>query len=164
MAEATGRRRRRSRAVLRLCTALLSHRDGRSASSRRGAADALAVVFAGSGILHLVVTDWYASAIPRRMPRPRAWVLATAPLEWACAYGLWRRRAWGVSLSVATLVGVFPANVQMALDAGTGRNRGPSDTRLVAYARLPLQLALIWAAAQARTRPLSTRHDLTPGR
>jgi uncharacterized membrane protein len=47
---------------------------------------------------------------------------------------------------------VFPANVQMALDAGTGRNTGPSDSRAVAWGRLPLQLLMAWAALQARPR------------
>ncbi len=44
---------------------------------------------------------------------------------------------------------MFPANVQMALDAGTGRNTGPSDGRAVAWGRLPLQLVMAWAALQA---------------
>ncbi len=48
---------------------------------------------------------------------------------------------------------VFPANVQMALDSGTGRNHGPSDRRAVAWGRLPLQLVMAWAALQARQRP-----------
>jgi hypothetical protein len=38
----------------------------------------------------------------------------------------------------------------MALDAGTGRNQGPMDNPALAWGRLPLQLALVWAALQAR--------------
>lgn len=136
---------------------MIGQRDGSqegpgSPSPRRGGPDILAALFAGSGVLHLIAGDLYASAVPRWLPEPRAWVYASAPLEWACAYGLWRRRAWGASLSVATLAGVFPANIQMALDAGTGRNPGVLDSRLATYARLPLQLAMIWAAAKARPR------------
>jgi hypothetical protein len=41
----------------------------------------------------------------------------------------------------------------MALDAGTGRNPGPSDNRIVAWGRLPLQLVLAWAARQAHRDP-----------
>jgi uncharacterized membrane protein len=52
---------------------------------------------------------------------------------------------------------VFPANVQMALDAGTERQAVPDMPvrrfRAVALARLPLQLPLIgWAVRVARSR------------
>ena len=71
-------------------------------------------------------------------------------LELACAAGLVRRSRWAAAASVAVLAGVFPANVQMALDAGTGRNPGLADNRALAWARLPLQPVLMWAALQAR--------------
>ena len=67
--------------------------------------------------------------------------------------GLVRRTRWAAAASVATLAAVFPANVQMALDAGTGRNPGPADSRAVAWGRLPLQLVMVWAALQSRTGP-----------
>jgi uncharacterized membrane protein len=51
---------------------------------------------------------------------------------------------------VALLAAVFPANVQMALDAGSGRNPGPADKPAVAWGRLPLQVPMVWAALQAR--------------
>jgi uncharacterized membrane protein len=70
--------------------------------------------------------------------------------ELACAVGLFRRTRWASPASLAVLAGVFPANVQMALDAGSGRNPGPSDSPVVAWGRLPLQLVMIWAALQAR--------------
>jgi len=63
---------------------------------------------------------------------------------------------------VAVLGAVFPANVQMALDAGSGRNAGVADRRGVAWGRLPLQLPMIWAALQARReleRPAATQPD-----
>ena len=74
-------------------------------------------------------------------------------VELVCAAGLLRRTRWAAAASVATLVAVFPANVQMALDAGTGRNAGPSDSRAIAWGRLPLQLLMVWAALQARPEP-----------
>ena len=70
--------------------------------------------------------------------------------ELVCAAGLVRRTRWAAAASVATLAAVFPANVQMALDAGTGRNAGPADSRAVAWGRLPLQLVMAWMALQAR--------------
>jgi uncharacterized membrane protein len=51
---------------------------------------------------------------------------------------------------VATLVAVFPANLQMALDAGSGRHPGVMDNAALAWGRLPLQAVMIWAARQAR--------------
>lgn len=69
--------------------------------------------------------------------------------ELLCAAGLVRRTRWARAASLATLAAVFPANVQMALDAGSGRNTGPSDSRAVAWGRLPLQLLMAWAAMQA---------------
>ena len=78
----------------------------------------------------------------------------------SCAAGLVRRTRWAPAASLATLAAVFPANVQMALDAGTGRNTGPSDSRAVAWGRLPLQLVMAWAALQARPRQTAlTRGD-----
>jgi uncharacterized membrane protein len=69
--------------------------------------------------------------------------------ELACAAGLVRRTRWAPAASVAVLAAVFPANLQMALDAGSGRNHGPADSRAVAWGRLPLQFVMMWAALQA---------------
>ena len=63
---------------------------------------------------------------------------------------------WAAPASVALLGAVFPANLQMALDAGSGRNPGAADTRLVAWGRLPLQLPMVWAALQSRSRGQET--------
>ncbi len=73
--------------------------------------------------------------------------------EFVCALGLIRRTRWAAPASVAVLAAVFPANVQMALDAGSGRNTGLADRPAVAWARLPLQIAMIWASWQARPQP-----------
>jgi uncharacterized membrane protein len=70
--------------------------------------------------------------------------------ELVCAVGLVRRTRWGAAASVAVLAGVFPANVQMALDAGSGRNPGPADNPALAWGRLPFQVGMVWAALQAR--------------
>jgi uncharacterized membrane protein len=58
---------------------------------------------------------------------------------------------------VAVLAAIFPANVQMALDSGSGRNPGPADNRIVAWARLPLQTVMIWAALGARPERAALR-------
>jgi hypothetical protein len=38
----------------------------------------------------------------------------------------------------------------MALDSGSGRNPGVADRPALAWARLPLQVPMVWAALQAR--------------
>ncbi len=122
---------------------------------RRRAPLALALAFTGSGIVHLVRPQVFAPIMPRPIPEEHHTnlIYASGVAELICAAGLLRRTRWAAAASVATLVAVFPANVQMALDAGTGRNAGPSDSRAVAWGRLPLQLLMIWAALQARPKP-----------
>ena len=94
----------------------------------------------------------FESIMPRVIPNAyhRNLIYASGVAELACAVGLIRRTSWASAASVAVLVGVFAANVQMALDAGTGRNPGPADNVLVAWGRLPLQIPMVWAALAAR--------------
>jgi uncharacterized membrane protein len=121
---------------------------------RRRAPVALAALFVGSGIVHLVRPRSFASIMPRAIPEEHHTnlIYASGVVELVCAAGLLKRTRWARAASIATLAAVFPANVQMALDAGTGRNIGPSDSRAVAWGRLPLQLVMAWAALQARPR------------
>jgi uncharacterized membrane protein len=113
---------------------------------------ALAAVFCGSGVVHLVRPQAFASIMPRLISEEHHTnlIYASGVVELVCAAGLARGTRWAAGASLATLAAVFPANVQMALDAGKGRNAGPSDSRAVAWGRLPLQLVLAWAALQAR--------------
>jgi uncharacterized membrane protein len=119
---------------------------------RRRAPDVLATVFAASGVVHLVRPQAFGPLMPRAIPKHHHLnlIYLSGVAELVCAVGLFRRTRWAAPASVAVLGAVFPANVQMALDAGTGRNSGPSDKRAVAWGRLPLQLPMVWAALQAR--------------
>jgi uncharacterized membrane protein len=51
-------------------------------------------------------------------------------------------RRVGAAAATATLVAVYPANVQMAIDASRGRPQVPVPAWLC-WARLPLQLPLV---------------------
>jgi uncharacterized membrane protein len=119
---------------------------------RQRAPKLLAAAFGGSGIVHLVRPQVFSALMPRAIPERHHTnlIYASGVAELICAAGLVRRTRWAAPASVAVLAGVFPANVQMALDAGTGRNPGPADSRALAWGRLPLQLAMVWAALQAR--------------
>ncbi|MPZ94306.1 MAG: hypothetical protein GEU96_05160 [Propionibacteriales bacterium] len=114
---------------------------------------ALAALFATSGVLHFARPQTYERIVPHRLPRKRALVYVSGAAELVCAAGLLHprtRRAAGLT-SAALLVGIFPANVQMAVDA----RRSPSTVYQVGtLVRLPLQWPMIrtaWKAA--RTRP-----------
>jgi uncharacterized membrane protein len=100
----------------------------------------------------MVAPRVFESMMPRAIPARfhRALIYASGGVELVCAVGLARRTRWASPLSTAVLIGVFPANLQMALDAGSGRNPGISDTAALTWGRLPLQAAMIWAARQAR--------------
>ena len=117
----------------------------------------LAVLFAISGSLHLVRPQVFETIVPRRLPAPRGLVYASGVAELACAVGLVhpRTRAAAGWASAALLVGIFPANVQMAVTEGrrAGRGTGSPARRAATLVRLPLQIPLIRTALKATARP-----------
>lgn len=121
---------------------------------RSSAPTALACLFTASGLLHIVRPASFDPIMPRMIPsrfrRPLVHVSGVAEL--VCAAGLARRTRWAAAASTAVLLAVWPANLQMALDAGSGRLPGAMDSAPVAWGRMPLQLPLLWAARQARHR------------
>ncbi len=116
------------------------------------APDQLAVLMGLVGSLHFVLPELMAAQIPRRIPFRVTLVYASGIVELACANGLRRRASWAGRATALTLAAIWPANIQMALDSGSGRNRGVLDSRALMWARVPLQLPMIWAALQARPR------------
>jgi uncharacterized membrane protein len=119
---------------------------------RRLAPKGLAAAFTTSGIIHLVRPQAFAPIMPRAIPEKHHTnlIYLSGLVELVCAYGLFTRTRWAAPASIGVLAGVFPANVQMALDSGTGRNPGPADNPVVAWSRLPLQIPMVWAAWAAR--------------
>jgi uncharacterized membrane protein len=115
-------------------------------------ARAVAAAFLVSGTVHLVRPEVFEPTVPRALPRPRDLVVWSGVAELACAAGLLAprtRRAAGVA-SAALLASVFPANVQMAVDAVRGvrqvRTPGAVARAVLTVARLPVQLPLVrWA-------------------
>lgn len=120
----------------------------------RAAAPALAALLGGAGALHFARPRFFEPLIPPQLTgvaSRRDWVYASGVGELACAAAVAvprTRRAGGLA-SAALLVGVFPGNIQMALDYRR-RNR-PAWQQAVAYGRLPLQVPLVlWALRAAR--------------
>jgi uncharacterized membrane protein len=107
--------------------------------------------------MHFVVPEQYEKIVPRWAGDKRTVVHASGIAEIVCALLLLNRRTarLGGWLTAALFVAVFPANVQMVLDAGTEHQAAPDMPadrfRLVALARLPLQIPMIaWAVRVAR--------------
>ncbi|MGH9043158.1 MAG: DoxX family protein [Acidimicrobiia bacterium] len=113
----------------------------------------LAAVMGGVGSLHFVATDLLEATVPRWVPAKRAVIYGSGALEMVCAYGLARRRRWAGPLASAVLLVIWTANIQMALDAGSGRNSGILDNRLAMWGRVPLQIPMMWIAWRSSRSP-----------
>ena len=109
----------------------------------------LAGLMGGIGSLHFVAPSLLEKGVPRWLPGPRAIIYISGVMEVACAAGLIRRRPWAGPVSAAVLSIIWVGNVQMALDAGTGRSSGLFDNKAVMWGRLPFQIPMIWAALQS---------------
>ena len=110
----------------------------------------MAGMFAVSGTVHLVRPQTYEPLMPSWVPAHREVIIGSGIAELAAAAGLLlpptrRLAGWG---SVALLIGVFPGNIKMAVDALQGDNRALKAATL---ARLPMQWPMI-KAAYAATR------------
>ena len=108
------------------------------------------------GVLHFVAPKPFVRIIPKGLPNPEALVAISGAAELVCAalVAVPRTRRIGGLASAALFVGVYPANVQMALDAGK-----TSDARYqaMAYGRLPFQLPLVYWAVQVANSALEGR-------
>ncbi|MGW7096385.1 DoxX family protein [Streptomyces sp. NPDC054874] len=117
---------------------------------QRRSAILLAALMGGAGVLHFAVPKAFDSTVPRMLPgKPRTWTYASGVVEIALAAGLAhpRTRMAAARATTGFFIGVFPANVQMAVD---WRHR-PRPQRVAACARLPLQVPLVlWARGVAR--------------
>jgi uncharacterized membrane protein len=102
---------------------------------------ALAALFAISGVLHFIAPRSYESIVPSWLPRRRALVYVSGAMELVCAGGLVAQQAWAGPASAALLLGVWPANVQMAVDAS--RASQPLWRQALTWARVPLQIPMI---------------------
>lgn len=112
---------------------------------------ALAGLLTIAGVTHFAAPSFYEAIVPHALPgSPRGWVWVSGAAELACAALVARpsSRRLGATLAAVLFVAVFPANVQMAVD---WRHRGPLEAG-VAWARLPLQIPLVWWALRVRRR------------
>lgn len=111
----------------------------------------LAVFFTAAGALHFLRSRMYEEIMPAFLPAHHELVLVSGAAEIAGAVLVVfprTRRIGGIWL-VATLLAVFPANVNMALHPERYDSLAPA----LLWARLPLQGLLVWWALRATRRP-----------
>jgi uncharacterized membrane protein len=111
---------------------------------RRGIRLGVAGLFVASGTLHLVKPGAFDAFMPDWVPAPVAVNAAAGVAELACAYGLFTRRRWAGPASAVLLLAVWPSNLQFALGA-TAEDGLDSTKALLGWARMPLQIPMIWA-------------------
>ena len=111
----------------------------------------LGATFLATGALHFLRPRMYEAIMPRYLPAPRGLVYASGVAEIVGGAGVLyaataRPAGWWL---IATLVAIFPANVNMAVNAD--RFRGIPAPLL--WLRLPLQALLIAWAWRVAVKP-----------
>lgn len=109
----------------------------------------LAGVFAVLGVLHFAVPRQFTAIVPKPLPYKRELVLASGAAEVAVA-GLLvapATRRTGGRAAFALLAAVWPANLQMTIDAV--RAKKPWWFTLGTVVRLPLQIPMLRIARRA---------------
>ena len=86
--------------------------------------------------------------MPSWVPAHREVILASGVAELVCALGMAVPRTRRVAgwASAALLLGIWPGNLQMALDSNRSSSRA---FKVAAWGRMPLQLPMIRAAVAA---------------
>jgi|tagenome__1003787_1003787.scaffolds.fasta_scaffold20277923_2 uncharacterized membrane protein len=104
----------------------------------------LALLLAGSGVLHFAVPKPYESIVPRALGNPKPWVQVSGAAELLCAAGLAfapTRRLAGLA-SAGLFVAIYPANLDMAARAMRSPKASTAQ-KAALIARLPLQIPLV---------------------
>jgi uncharacterized membrane protein len=104
----------------------------------------LAGLLASAGVLHFATPKQFEAIVPTALGDPKPWVRLSGAIELACAVGLAlpRTRRFAGLASAGLFVGVFPANVEMAV-RGVRSPKASAATKAALIGRLPLQLPLV---------------------
>jgi uncharacterized membrane protein len=106
-------------------------------------------ILGGAGVMHFVNPEFFDPIVPRWMPgSARAVTYASGVVELASAALVInpRTRRAGALFAFLTFLGVWPANIQAALDGGMKDLDPPMDSAAVAWIRVPFQLPMMWLA------------------
>lgn len=103
----------------------------------------------GAGVMHFVAPRFYERIIPHVLGHEKELVFWSGVAEIVCGVlvAVPRTRRLGAWITLVLLIAVYPANIQMAIDAGA-----PHDAESWgAWIRLPFQLPLWrWAYKVAK--------------
>jgi uncharacterized membrane protein len=121
---------------------------GKSAARLPWGARGVAAAFAVSGVVHLARPALFRRLVPRALPYPREVIWVSGVAELACAAGLVTRRRWAPRASAVLLGLVWPGNWYFAWQVQRSETAGPV-TRVVAWARVPLQVPMICAVLRS---------------
>ncbi|MEX2292719.1 MAG: hypothetical protein WD691_02940 [Acidimicrobiales bacterium] len=113
----------------------------------------LAVLVGFAGVMHFANPRFFDDIVPTWMPGlPRTTTYLSGAAELGCAALLVNRRTARVGgwATLLVFIGVYPANIQMTIDAG----RPTTAEDWAVWARLPLQIPMfLWARRVARDAP-----------
>jgi uncharacterized membrane protein len=105
----------------------------------------MVMIMGGAGVTHFTNPDFYDEIVPSWAPGPkRVWVQGSGVVELACTALLIspKTRRLGGWLTTATLLSVWTANIQTALDGGL-EGDGPLKSKAAAWIRVPFQIPMI---------------------
>jgi uncharacterized membrane protein len=104
----------------------------------------------GVGVAHFVAPGFFLKIVPRWFPWPREAVMwsGVAEVGSGLLLAVPRTRRIGGWLAALTIVAVYPANIQMAIDA---TRKGSKPMMLATWLRLPMQFPML-ARALRMTR------------
>lgn len=115
----------------------------------------MVMIMGGAGVTHFTNPGFYEEIVPSWAPGPkRVWVQASGVAELACMALLIPRktRRLGGLLTTATLLSVWTANIQLALDGGLDGD-GPMQSKAAAWIRVPFQIPMIIDAVKIARHP-----------
>jgi len=109
----------------------------------------LAAFIGAAGVAHFVRPQFFDPIVPDWMPgaaRTTTYVSGVAELTSAALVANPRTRKLGALVCLLTFIGVYPANIQAALDGGIEGADPPLDSAAAAWIRLPFQIPMfVWA-------------------
>lgn len=109
----------------------------------------LIIILGGAGVAHFAKPDFFDPIVPDWMPGSKrliTYVSGVVELAAALLVAIPRTRRIGGWVALITFIGVYPANIQAALDGGMKEMDPPFNSAAAAWLRLPLQLPLFWLA------------------
>ncbi len=115
----------------------------------------MVMIMGGAGVTHFTNPDFYEEIVPSWAPgSKRFWVQSSGVVELVCCALLIspRTRRLGGWLTTATLLSVWTANIQVALDGGV-EGDGPLKSKAAAWIRVPFQIPMILDAVKIARHP-----------